>query len=110
MTSIHRALNREMIAVNTGWKIQFEESCEGTRRGPEARNSILAGLEGTHSGGARHLRRSRVRAVFLCDAVRTPIGRYGGASGEVRTDDLAAAFRFANWSGESGCGLVRWTM
>jgi len=31
-----------------------------------------------------------VRPVFLCDAVRTPIGRYGGALAAVRTDDLAA--------------------
>jgi len=31
-----------------------------------------------------------VRAVFLCDAVRTPIGRYGKALARVRTDDLAA--------------------
>jgi 3-oxoadipyl-CoA thiolase len=28
--------------------------------------------------------------VFLCDAVRTPIGRYGGALASVRADDLAA--------------------
>ena len=31
-----------------------------------------------------------MRTVFLCDAVRTPIGRYGGALASVRTDDLAA--------------------
>src|SRR5471030_2371498 len=31
------------------------------------------------------------REAFLCDAVRTPIGRYGGALAKVRTDDLAAA-------------------
>ena len=30
------------------------------------------------------------RDVFLCDAVRTPIGRYGGTLASVRTDDLAA--------------------
>jgi len=29
--------------------------------------------------------------AFICDAVRTPIGRYGGALAEVRADDLAAA-------------------
>jgi 3-oxoadipyl-CoA thiolase len=29
-------------------------------------------------------------AVFLCDGVRTPIGRFGGALAGVRTDDLAA--------------------
>lgn len=28
--------------------------------------------------------------AFLCDATRTPVGRYGGALAEVRTDDLAA--------------------
>ena len=27
--------------------------------------------------------------AFICDAVRTPIGRYGGALASVRTDDLA---------------------
>jgi 3-oxoadipyl-CoA thiolase len=32
-----------------------------------------------------------MRPVFLCDAVRTPIGRYGGALAAVRADDLAAA-------------------
>src|SRR5262249_12514234 len=30
------------------------------------------------------------REVFLCDGVRPPIGRYGGALANVRTDDLAA--------------------
>ncbi|QHE84399.1 3-oxoadipyl-CoA thiolase [Hydrogenophaga sp. BPS33] len=28
--------------------------------------------------------------AFLCDGVRTPIGRYGGALSDVRTDDLGA--------------------
>jgi len=32
----------------------------------------------------------RMHDVFLCDAVRTPIGRYGGTLAKVRTDDLAA--------------------
>lgn len=31
-----------------------------------------------------------MRPVFLCDAVRTPIGRYAGALSSIRTDDLAA--------------------
>ncbi|GJE04262.1 3-oxoadipyl-CoA thiolase [Methylobacterium isbiliense] len=30
------------------------------------------------------------RDVFICDYVRTPIGRYGGALASVRADDLAA--------------------
>ena len=28
--------------------------------------------------------------AFICDGIRTPIGRYGGALAGVRTDDLAA--------------------
>ena len=31
-----------------------------------------------------------MREAFICDAARTPIGRYGGALSKVRTDDLAA--------------------
>ncbi|WP_295519373.1 3-oxoadipyl-CoA thiolase [uncultured Pseudomonas sp.] len=31
-----------------------------------------------------------MRDVFICDAIRTPIGRYGGALAGVRADDLAA--------------------
>jgi len=32
-----------------------------------------------------------MKEVFICDAVRTPIGRFGGVLAGVRTDDLAAA-------------------
>ncbi|MBT4940586.1 MAG: 3-oxoadipyl-CoA thiolase, partial [Rhodospirillaceae bacterium] len=28
--------------------------------------------------------------AFICDAIRTPIGRYGGGLSSIRTDDLAA--------------------
>ena len=28
--------------------------------------------------------------AFICDALRTPFGRYGGALSSIRTDDLAA--------------------
>jgi acetyl-CoA acyltransferase len=31
-----------------------------------------------------------VNEVFICDAFRTPFGRYGGALASIRTDDLAA--------------------
>src|SRR5579883_3162646 len=31
-----------------------------------------------------------MRDAFICDAARTPIGRYGGALAKVRADDLAA--------------------
>src|SRR5260221_1095493 len=31
-----------------------------------------------------------MKTVFICDAIRTPVGRYGGALASVRADDLAA--------------------
>jgi 3-oxoadipyl-CoA thiolase len=34
--------------------------------------------------------RATLREAYICDAVRTPIGRFGGALAYVRTDDLAA--------------------
>src|SRR5262245_24122903 len=33
---------------------------------------------------------SSLRDAYICDAVRTPIGRFGGALSSVRADDLAA--------------------
>src|ERR1700681_2350281 len=38
----------------------------------------------------RRKERQKMRDVFICDAVRTPIGRYGGGLARVRADDLAA--------------------
>jgi len=31
-----------------------------------------------------------MREVYICDAIRTPIGRFGGGLSAVRADDLAA--------------------
>jgi acetyl-CoA acetyltransferase len=31
-----------------------------------------------------------METAYICDAIRTPIGRYGGTLAAVRTDDLAA--------------------
>lgn len=31
-----------------------------------------------------------MNSVFICDGIRTPVGRYGGGLSSVRTDDLAA--------------------
>ena len=28
--------------------------------------------------------------AYICDAIRTPVGRYGGGLSSIRTDDLAA--------------------
>src|ERR1700729_410992 len=52
-------------------------------------------LYGGRTGTARGRQAARVswRAMsdaFICDGVRTPIGRYGGALAAVRSDDLAA--------------------
>jgi acetyl-CoA acyltransferase len=34
--------------------------------------------------------RAVMRQAFICDAIRTPIGRYGGMLANIRTDDLGA--------------------
>src|SRR5260370_8005172 len=40
--------------------------------------------------GGKEQKGAPMRDAFICDAVRTPIGRYGGVLAKVRTDDLAA--------------------
>ena len=35
-----------------------------------------------------------MRDAFICDAVRTPVGRYGGALSMVRADDLCFGVQF----------------
>src|SRR3954449_8479038 len=38
----------------------------------------------------RHSKENNMGDVYVCDAVRTPIGRFGGSLAKVRADDLAA--------------------
>ena len=58
-------------------------------RGSLARGGGLGQRRGARGVGPATLQ-GMSRAVFILDAVRTPIGRYGGALAGVRPDDLAA--------------------
>ncbi len=58
----------------------------GTIRAARAQRSHRTGARGS---SLRSPAMDGMREVFICDAVRTPIGRYGGALAKVRTDDLA---------------------
>ncbi len=49
------------------------------------------------------------REVFICDAVRTPIGRFGGSLSAVRADDLAAVPLKALVERNPGSTGRRWT-
>src|SRR3981189_1293363 len=40
--------------------------------------------------GVHGIRRILMETAYICDAIRTPIGRYGGTLAAIRTDDLAA--------------------
>jgi 3-oxoadipyl-CoA thiolase len=37
-----------------------------------------------------YLQSRKMKEVYICDAIRTPVGKYGGWLAEVRADDLAA--------------------
>jgi len=43
--------------------------------------------------------------AFICDAIRTPIGRYGGALAGVRADDLAEQSTFRLFPDGTGDGV-----
>ena len=48
--------------------------------------------------------------AFICDAVRTPVGRYNGGLAAVRVDDLAAHPIKALMRRNAGVDWVRSTM
>ena len=64
------------------------------RRRGDDRAAERGGARGAAGPAGAHAARSRGGGVmaeaFVCDYVRTPIGRFGGALATVRTDDLAA--------------------
>ena len=47
--------------------------------------------------------------VFICDAIRTPFGRYGGTLATIRTDDLAALPIKALMARNGGLTGAQWT-
>ena len=48
--------------------------------------------------------------AFICDAIRTPIGRYGGALSAVRPDDLGAVVLRELLRRNARLEPARWTM
>src|SRR5215217_7998989 len=69
------------------------------------------GRSGDESAGPRSIRQNRrVAEAVILSAVRTPVGRYGGALAGMRPDDLAAlvieaAVERAARHGEAGASL-----
>ena len=79
------------------------------RRAELAVPARLACAHRTRAHGDRR-RGASCAEAFICDAVRTPIGRYGGALAKVRTDDLAAVpikALMARASGSTGRSSTR---
>src|SRR5262249_1726310 len=88
VVSIHPGVTREQIQENSGWPIKFAAKVAETPPPTQRELEVLRELH-TRTNRARAGRRM-ARAVFLCDAARTPIGRCAGALAKVRADDLAA--------------------
>jgi hypothetical protein len=89
VVSIHPGVTREQIQENSGWPIKFAAKVAET---PPPSQRELEGAARASCANQPRARGGRLMArdVFLCDAVRTPIGRYAGALAKVRADDLAA--------------------
>src|SRR6185437_16396564 len=64
-----------------GSAVRQNRRLTGRNTPPTTRDQIQAAFQ----------RRTPMGDVFICDAVRTPIGRFGGSLAKVRADDLAAA-------------------
>src|SRR5664279_3360450 len=55
-----------------------------------ARTGLCCADLSTSHGEHAMSQAAHLQEAFICDAVRTPFGRYGGALASVRTDDLGA--------------------
>ena len=92
VVSIHPGVTREQIQENTGWPVRFAAKVAETPAPTRQRARGAARAARAHQPRAWRggVRMAACATSFICDAVRTPIGRYGGALAKVRTDDLAA--------------------
>ncbi len=99
LTHLHPGVSVDDAIEATSWPLRVAEKLAQDRGalGEGARDPALPGtLRGVKRrradpGDRRSgLRRDFMPDAFLCDAIRTPVGRYGGALATVRTDDLAA--------------------
>src|SRR5713226_1444363 len=55
--------------------------------------------------GVHGIGRIRMETAYICDAIRTPIGRYGGTLAAIRADDVV--YGCANQSGEDNRNVAR---
>ena len=78
-----------------GWQVRYapdvarDAAADRDRTGSPARAPRPHRARPRRSVPKEH-QMTELRDAFICDAARTPIGRYGGALAKVRTDDLAA--------------------
>ncbi len=79
VTSIHPGVTREQIQDNTGWKVAFAAKVAETPPPTRAGTRSAARTACPHQPCPFRGRVMATRDVFLCDAIRTPIGRYAGA-------------------------------
>ena len=88
VVSLHPGVTREAVQAQCGWKLKFADDATETPPPTAEELTVLRDLQARTASGP--WRRSMSREAFICDAIRTPIGRFGGALATVRADDLAA--------------------
>jgi hypothetical protein len=94
VVSLHPGVTRDMVQDTCGWTVRFADEVTETPRQQRSSSQHAARSQSPHQRPpipAAQNRRSRLMAeAFICDYIRTPIGRFGGALSSVRTDDLGA--------------------
>ena len=91
LTGLHPGVSAQQVIEATGWDLKVAAKIETTPEPTDAELTALRDLYARTAAAHGALgRRGIVRAVYICDAVRTPFGRFGGVLANVRTDDLAA--------------------
>ena len=88
VTALYPGVTAEAVQAQCGWKLKSRL----TRTTFPGRRRPSSECCATFRSAPRVPTKATdpMREVFICEPVRTPIGRYGGALSKVRADDLAA--------------------
>ncbi len=87
MTQLHQGVDIEQAREATGWELKVADE-HRHHRPAERRGARRAARPARHAEGGGGM--SGANGSYVLDAVRTPIGKLGGALSGVRPDDLAA--------------------
>ena len=90
VVSLHEGVEKSDVQDTCGWPVKFAEKLQSTPVPTQLELTTLRELKSAHCKSPCGIGNDDMNEAYICDYIRTPIGRFGGGLSSVRTDDLAA--------------------